>query len=367
MSRIPYPGLRNIKTGIAVAACILFYHILDREGALMATTATLICMQDSVEKSVRQGFFRVIGTVIGGIFGIAVAYLDLLYKFQYGDVVAGFLGVILLIYLCNVFKIQDAIIIACFVFLIIIISPHLEVPPIIYATNRVVDTIVGIIIAILINVLLFKPKHIEYEIVKESDQRISKWSGGMTRELYIYPKTALYTERNFDWRISSATIELDESSFTKLSGYFRHIMVLSGNTKLIHEGHHTIDLAQYGQDEFSGTWDTKSQGKCLDFNLMLKEGLKGEISKVENTKVIQLTPDTIYGFYCLQDGVTVAVNRDGQKSLSKALDKNDFIIFNEFKDIDHKPYECKIYQKGNEGEFRSLESQMIAVQVKIEK
>ena len=48
------------------------------------------------------------------------------------------------------------------------------------------------------------------KIVKEQGQKISKWSGGITNQLYIYPENSSYENRNFKWRISSANVEAEE-------------------------------------------------------------------------------------------------------------------------------------------------------------
>ena len=49
---------------------------------------------------------------------------------------------------------------------------------------------------------------------KAEDFVTSKWSGGSTTELYIYPPQAVYREGNFKCRISSATVEVEKSDFT---------------------------------------------------------------------------------------------------------------------------------------------------------
>ena len=43
---------------------------------------------------------------------------------------------------------------------------------------------------------------------------VSQWTGGKTTQLAISPKEAVYADREFLWRLSSATVELEESDFT---------------------------------------------------------------------------------------------------------------------------------------------------------
>ncbi|MGV8980321.1 HutD family protein [Clostridium sp.] len=118
------------------------------------------------------------------------------------------------------------------------------------------------------------------EIFKENKHKTSKWSGGTTTQLYIYPEDSLYDERNFEWRLSSAKVEVEKSIFTSLPGISRKIMVLEGELLLEHEGHHNAALKVFEQDSFSGGWTTISFGKVTDFNLMMSTGYKGELEAI---------------------------------------------------------------------------------------
>ena len=70
------------------------------------------------------------------------------------------------------------------------------------------------------------------DIYKDGDFKTTEWSGGSTTELFIYPPTSNYESRNFDFRISSATVEIEQSNFTKLPEISRQLMVLKGIGKL---------------------------------------------------------------------------------------------------------------------------------------
>ncbi|WP_343342325.1 HutD family protein [Terrisporobacter petrolearius] len=118
------------------------------------------------------------------------------------------------------------------------------------------------------------------KVIKKEELSTSKWSGGRTTELYIYPENELYENRNFKFRISSAKVDLEESTFTKLPNIKRKIMILDGKLKLVHENHHEITLEKFDQDTFCGNWNTKSYGKVTDFNLMLNENTDGIIEHI---------------------------------------------------------------------------------------
>lgn len=52
------------------------------------------------------------------------------------------------------------------------------------------------------------------KIFSPEQQRVSSWSGGQTRELYIAGGAADYAARDFLLRLSSATVETEHSVFT---------------------------------------------------------------------------------------------------------------------------------------------------------
>ncbi|QAT43362.1 HutD/Ves family protein [Aminipila luticellarii] len=117
--------------------------------------------------------------------------------------------------------------------------------------------------------------HIECKAYKKEEYKEGKWSGGTTTELAIYPKNSVYSDRNFIWRLSSATVELEESDFTPLPDYDRILIVLRGEAVLSHKEVRVIRLAAYEQDRFSGSYQTRSFGQITDFNLMVRKGNQG--------------------------------------------------------------------------------------------
>ena len=116
------------------------------------------------------------------------------------------------------------------------------------------------------------------ELVKKSQQHTAAWTGGITTQIAIYPLQAEYNKRNFLWRLSTARVDCEESTFTALPGISRVLMVLKGEIRLEHREHHTAVVKAYEQDQFSGDWTTRSFGKASDFNLMLGKGCEGRLS-----------------------------------------------------------------------------------------
>lgn len=122
------------------------------------------------------------------------------------------------------------------------------------------------------------------KIIKQQDITTSKWSGGTTSELFIYPTSSNYKELNFAFRLSRATIEVEESIFTPLPHVKRQLMLLDGQLELIHEDQHSKILKPMQFDTFSGDWKTKSIGKATDFNLMMLGNTEGNFSVIKAKK-----------------------------------------------------------------------------------
>ena len=115
----------------------------------------------------------------------------------------------------------------------------------------------------------------DIKVYKQEDFQVSKWTGGTTKQLAIFPETSKYLDRNFIWRLSTATCDLEETTFSKLPDYDRVLMVLEGNVVLAHQDVRAIRLGELEQDSFDGAYHTKSFGKITDYNLMVAKGNKG--------------------------------------------------------------------------------------------
>ena len=111
------------------------------------------------------------------------------------------------------------------------------------------------------------------QILRQADYTVSAWSGGVTTQLAIWPPQAQYAARSFDWRVSSAVVEAEESVFTRLPDYARHLAILDGQLRLRHNGGSELTLHPFTPHVFDGADETRSCGTCTDFNLMLRKGV----------------------------------------------------------------------------------------------
>ena len=121
----------------------------------------------------------------------------------------------------------------------------------------------------------------EWKLLTKADFVTTNWSGGTTTQLSIAPEGAVYAGRDFLWRISSATVELDHSDFTPLPDYNRFLAVLDGEIKLKIDADEPFQLAPGRVVAFDGGVPVESWGRCVDFNLMVRKGKAvGEVTAV---------------------------------------------------------------------------------------
>lgn len=150
-----------------------------------------------------------------------------------------------------------------------------------------------------------------------ADKRTTiNWAGGTSTEMFIHPSNGSFTERNFLFRISTATVEVETSTFTFFEGITRHLMILKGQFELVHEGRYTKHLQPYDQDVFSGEWKTYSKGKVTDFNLMLKDGADGSLThhSIAARDNSTFTASTEYYFIYIASGTVTFNNGNTAKA-----------------------------------------------------
>lgn len=117
-------------------------------------------------------------------------------------------------------------------------------------------------------------------ILRAADQAYNQWSGGKTAQLEIFPPDAVYSEQNFIYRVSTATIDALESDFTKLPNYSRKLMLLEGEVCLEIENDGSYTLKPFEPVSFSGAVHVHSVGKCTDFNLMTNPKAAGTLEAI---------------------------------------------------------------------------------------
>lgn len=145
-------GMRNIKTALAIFICLIIAKLLKLDYPFYAAIATVISMENSVTNSFTAGKNRIMGTFVGAGTGLVFATLEP------GNVFYCALGIVVVIYVCNLLKWNKSVSIASIVFLAIMLNLKGDTP-FDYSSNRIIDTFIGVTVAVLVNYLVFPPKH----------------------------------------------------------------------------------------------------------------------------------------------------------------------------------------------------------------
>lgn len=138
-------------------------------------------------------------------------------------------------------------------------------------------------------------------LLRANDFQVSDWSGGKTKQLYLSPTTGHYGKRDFDYRLSTATVELAESQFSDLSGFHRILMSLD-HTLHLHNASRQEEtvLAPFTPYFFEGSDSITSRGTCTDFNLIYSDHYQGQMLAISDRE--ELSQDEAIQFiYALSD------------------------------------------------------------------
>lgn len=170
-------GMRTIKTAIVVIISYFISTIIPNSLPFALIYASVICIETSVVSSFKIGYNRVLGTILGGIIGLLVAYIPW-YK---GLTMA--IGIVVTILVCNYLNIKKTTAIAITLVIIILLGSD-EFTPGVYAIQRTVDTIVGIVIATIVNTLVFPPNQMSR--VRESFNHYKQITKQVVSDVLLY-------------------------------------------------------------------------------------------------------------------------------------------------------------------------------------
>ena len=151
-------GMRIIKTVIAVFICGPIGWLRDRDGLnFFSMIAAVICIQKSTEATIKNSFNRFAGTAIGGVFGVAVLFMETkLHTQQFMPLYLLILALLLIPIILVTLAIHKPSVssFTCIVFLGVTVYHVSDSNPYTYAVNRLLDTVIGVIVALIINLAL---------------------------------------------------------------------------------------------------------------------------------------------------------------------------------------------------------------------
>ncbi len=170
-------GLRNIKTAICIVFCVAFSYIIgSKEAIFFCGVASVLCMKQSHSESLKTGVFLFLGTVYGGLLGLASLWISSYIPEKYSQLefviimIAIFLG----IYGCNATRANAAMSITCIILLKVTSAfygsdkSYTEI--IEYLLSVVLFfTLIGIIFAIIVNRYIYPVKEYEDQLTSDSN------------------------------------------------------------------------------------------------------------------------------------------------------------------------------------------------------
>lgn len=152
------PGLRIIKTSLAVFLCLIFYALLPLPDTMKVTTAlvaTIISLRSTIQESFTVSFNRIQSTFLGAIFGLLV--LTIKERLMLEDnslayaLLLSFFAALIIWFSVALLKKGDGAGLGSIVFLIIASGTLEDVSPFQIAVARFFDTLIGIVIALFVN------------------------------------------------------------------------------------------------------------------------------------------------------------------------------------------------------------------------
>lgn len=184
---IPIPGQRITRSMAAVLLCFCVYFLRGCQGIpFYSALAVLQCMQPYRTNTWKIGKKRLTGTAVGAVWGLVVLLIDryLLVPLGAGEAllycfVSFFTGVVL--YSTVLLKVQQSSYFSCVVFLSITVNHITDANPYLFVWNRVLDTLIGVVLALIVNNLhLPREKRKDTLFVSGVDDTMVRSSGVMT-------------------------------------------------------------------------------------------------------------------------------------------------------------------------------------------
>ena len=191
------PGMRTIKTAFAAMLCAVVYYFFDRSPAF-ACIGAIFGMGTGTEDGYRNGGGnRLYGTILGGLVGMALFRLYLVFVPDGHHTLLlalfTFVGVVLLVMLCQVFwlgGVQPGGVVLCILLFNTPVDTYVA-----YALNRILDTTIGVLAALAVSWVW--PR----DGIKAWKDRFARWRNnfhagahGLHPDLHAMPETSYVPE-----------------------------------------------------------------------------------------------------------------------------------------------------------------------------
>ena len=157
---VPHIGARIIKSAVGAAICMLIYYVrellpIGSGIPFYSILAVLWCIQPYTTSTITMAKQRTIGTLIGAAYGLAFLLFFELFE-DVNEMTAYLTACAMLVpilYTTVLLNKRNASYFSCVVFLTIAINHGFDEKPYLFVFNRVLDTLIGIGVGVLLNIV----------------------------------------------------------------------------------------------------------------------------------------------------------------------------------------------------------------------
>ena len=141
--------MRTVKSAVAVmvAITLVYFYGVTTSRIIFAMLGAMEAMQPTVKASLRSCLTQMTGVIFGAIFGLLLKATGL------HPLISTGIGIILVITVYNALRFQFSPTLPCLIVVTICTNP--DVIPLVYASGRIWDTLIGSAVGIAINALVF--------------------------------------------------------------------------------------------------------------------------------------------------------------------------------------------------------------------
>lgn len=148
--KFPIIGFRTFKTVIAVIISSLFMQYVLKQNPFFACIGAVVAMEKTMSMSIRIAVIRNVGTITGGLIGIAItSFTESLFVMA--------VGLVVLIWVNNIAGKSESIVPGAIVYFAVFYLNTMD-SALIYGLTRIMGTLIGTLIALAVNTLIFPPK-----------------------------------------------------------------------------------------------------------------------------------------------------------------------------------------------------------------
>lgn len=255
--RLPGVGQRIVRSTVAVALCFVIYFLRGKQGIPFYTAlAVLQCIQPYSTSTKQMAKNRTTGTLVGAFWGLVVILILTAANGGFGHeiedsflkymLISFFTGMVL--YSTVVLDVKKSSYFSCVVFLSIVVMHIGDENPFLFVFNRVMDTEIGIVLAMIVNsVHLPRSKDNETLFVSSVDDTILNGDNALTP----YSKVELNRIIDTGARFTVSTIRTPASVREGLEGINLKLPIIVMDGAVLYDMKESAYLMKYEMEESS--------------------------------------------------------------------------------------------------------------------